>query len=382
MATFVTYAAPIADTLAHWTLWAQSFGQALTSFGWIAQTGHGELPATGSGASYAFTNPVLPAATVNPMSIYTYRGAWVSGTNYTNGSNTAGGTADLVTDNASGGNGITYVKITTTNASNTTAPHSNATDWLPLQFEIWKSNGANSASLPLYLRLAYTTAGAANNTIRLLISLGTGIDANGNVTGSIPWSGTVPTATGMCDDGAVTSSTLGEMDFAGDADNFRCFVFRGHPTTLFGQTLVIDRAKNSQGADTDAYVYVGSTLLQQGATQLRSCIIPNSAIGAAPLSVNSATGWLGLVWACNTSSSLTLFGSTPPLPIFPMLGFLANPLLGCVGFHAIEVSDGQIIPVWAYGATHSYLVNKTATVALQTLDNQGTNGVIPAILWE
>jgi hypothetical protein len=145
---------------------------------------------------------------------------------------------------------------------------------------------------------------------------------------------------------------------------------------------VIDRAKNSQGADTDAYVYVGSTLLQQGATQLRSCIIPNSAIGAAPLSVNSATGWLGLVWACNTSSSLTLFGSTPPLPIFPMLGFLANPLLGCVGFHAIEVSDGQIIPVWAYGATHSYLVNKTATVALQTLDNQGTNGVIPAILWE
>jgi hypothetical protein len=57
-------------------------------------------------------------------------------------------------------------------------------------------------------------------------------------------------------------------------------------------------------------------------------------------------------------------------------------LLGCVGFHNTEVQNGAIMPVWIYGAVHSYMVNNTSTAALSTLDNVATNGVTPAILWE
>ena len=383
MATYQAFSAPISDTLAHFQAWAQFFGGGFTTIGWVAQTGHGELPATGSGASYAFTSPVLPVAALNPMAIYTYRGAWVSGTAYSNGSNTQGGTADLVTDNSVGGNGITYQKITTNVATNlTTAPHSNATDWLPIQFEIWKSNGSNTSSLPIYVRLTYTTAGAANNTYRFFLSIGTGIDSNGNITGAVPMTGTAPTTTLMNDNSTTTSSVVAEMDMAGDADNFRFILWRGHSTALFIQTCVIDRAKNSNGADTDAYFYAGTILLQGGGTLNRSCIIPNPAIGNGALNSTSGAGWAGVIWCAGNTNSMVVFGTTPPLPIFPLIGYLANPLLGAVGFHKADVVDGNVIPVWAYGATHLYLVNAGSGAALSQIDNQSSGGVIPAILWE
>ena len=383
MATYQTFAAPISDTLAHFQLWAQFFGAGFTTIGWVAQTGHGELPATGSGSSYAFTNPVLPVAALNQMSLYTYRGAWVSGTTYPNGSNTTGGTADIVTDNSVGGNGISYVKITTNVATNlTVAPHSNATDWLPIQFEIWKSNGSNTASLPIYVRITYTTAGAANNSFRYHLSIGTGLDANGNILNAFPFTTTAPTTTIMVDNSTTTSSTLNEMDFSGDADNFRFITWRGQSTALFCNTVVVDRSKNSSGADTDAYVYFGSILVQAGGTQTRSGILANPTISNGPISLSSQNGWAGSIYMSAISTPTLVFGSVPPLPIYPIIGFQANPLLGAVGFHALDVVDGNVIPVWAYGATHYYLVNKTSTANLSTLDNIGANGVIPAILWE
>ena len=383
MATYQTFAAPISDTLAHFQAWAQFFGGGFTTLGWTAVTGHGELPASGSGASYAFTNPVLPVAAITAMSVYTYRNAWVSGTAYPNGSNTANTSCDLVTDNSSGGNGITYQKITTNVATNlTVAPHSNATDWLPCQFEIWKSNGANTASLPIYVKIIYATAGAANNSYRFILQIGTGIDSNGNITGGIPMTTTAPTNTLVCDNSSSTSSTIAEMDFAGDPDNFRFILWRGHSTALFIQTLVVDRSKNSVGVDTNAFFYVGSILLQGGGTIARSCIMPNSTIGNGALNATSASGWAGVIWCANQANTMIVFGATPPLPIFPLIGFVANPLLGAVGFHKLDVTDGAVMPVWAYGAIHNYLVNAGSAASLSQLDNQSTGGVCPAILWE
>ena len=98
--------------------------------------------------------------------------------------------------------------------------------------------------------------------------------------------------------------------------------------------------------------------------------------------LTDANGWSGSIFMNNNANSTVMFGATAPLPIFPLLGFVANPLLGCVAFHMPDVVDGNILPVWNYGATHYYLVNRTSTAALSTLDNQGSNGTCPAILWE
>jgi hypothetical protein len=133
--------------------------------------------ASGTGGSYAWTNVVAtPGATqVQPVIAYTFKGAWVSGSTYV-GSNTinAAGEVDLVTDG-----GLTYVHITATSSA-ATAPGADATNWAPFNYEIWKSNGSNSSSLPIYIRLVYVTTPTANAP-GMHIGIGRGIDANGNL---------------------------------------------------------------------------------------------------------------------------------------------------------------------------------------------------------
>ena len=226
MATYQTWAAPIGDTLAHYLAWAQFFGAGFTTLGWVAQTGHGELAATGSGAAYAWTNPVLPVSVgLFAPQAYTFKGAWVSGNTYVGG-NSAGLTTevDVVTDA-----GITYVHITSSSSS-ATAPGSDATNWQPLQFEIWKSNGPNTASLPIYVKHVYTTQGATNSPFRIQISIGTGVDADGNITGALSIASNNPLYINQMDASSSTSGITGEMDMAGDADNFRFLIFRGGPS--------------------------------------------------------------------------------------------------------------------------------------------------------
>jgi hypothetical protein len=382
MTTYQAFAAPIIDTLAHFQALCQFFGAGFTTLGWVAQTGHGELAATGTGASYAFTNPVLPPTlAVAAMSLWTYRGAWVSGQTYPNGSNTASGTADLVTDNSSGGNGVTYMKITTNVATNlTVAPHSNATDWTPYQYEIWKSNGSNSSTLPIYFRIAYLNQGTAS-TARFHLSIGTGIDANGNVTNPVAIAGaTTPVGTVLWDDGSANSATPGEMDMAGDADNVRFIYQRGQPTNGLTSAYVIDRFKNASGTDTNAGVYVGM-LVTKASSFSYSSIILNPSIGTAPV-MQSQSGWIGALTAYGLASTTAQLGGIPPYLIFPIIGYVANPLLGAVGFHADDVIDGTVVPVWNYGAPHYYLVNKPSATAGQMIDNIGSHGTALGIRWE
>jgi hypothetical protein len=255
---------------------------------------------------------------------------------------------------------ITYQKITTNVATNlTTAPHSNATDWLPCQFEIWKSNGSNTSSLPLYIRLTYTTAGAANNTQRQHIAIGTGIDSNGNITGGIPMSNSAPTNILNSDNSTTSSSVVAEMDFSGDADNIRWIAYRGHSTAIFVQTVVLDRAKNSAGVDTDAYVYCGTILLQGGGTLCRSCVLPNPAIGLGAMNPTNGSGWQGVVWVCANANPMNIYGSTPPLPIFPLIGFVANPI-----GQACQLS----VSVW--GLLNIYLPTRRGSGVLQPFQNR------------
>jgi hypothetical protein len=100
MATYQAWAAPISHTLAHFQAWAQFFGGGFTTLGWVAQTGHGEVVATGTGASYAFTTPVLPntGTSVVCAAAYTFKGAWVSGNTYVGGNSAGTSVCDLVTN--------------------------------------------------------------------------------------------------------------------------------------------------------------------------------------------------------------------------------------------------------------------------------------------
>jgi hypothetical protein len=455
MATYQVWAAPISDTLGHFQALAQFFGGGFTTLGWQAQSGHGEVVATGTGASYAFTTPVLPGTvSILAPNQYTFKGAYSSGTAYV-GANSSGaaGEVDLVTaggvtyqcivaanqyvltsaaisgttvtytgtitngsGNAlvgatftiagfanSGNNGtfvITASTVTTlvcTNAAGVNETHAgtancnpttaNGIIWAPLQFEIWKSNGANTASLPLYMRLTYTTAGT--NGYRVILALGTGIDSNGNITNPVPLNTGAPYCA-LLDNSTSSTSVLGEMDMSGDADNVRIVTWRNAAALMssvnYNNILVVDRAKTSTGADTDAFAYVGSCLAQGTAQVAKSAIILNPQQGGVVLSgvLQNQNGWMGAVTWAGFNASAVVMGSAAVAPIFPLVGYCANPLLGAVCIHQNDYkgSDGAIIPVWTYGAVHSYMVLTGITAAAGMLDNVASNGTNPAILWE
>jgi hypothetical protein len=374
MATYQTFAPPISDTLAHFKAWAQFFGAGFTTIGWTAQTGHGEVVATGTGATYAWTSASLPTTALLAPQAYTFKGAFVGGTTYVGGNTANLATeVDVVTDG-----GVTYQHITASSAL-ATAPGADTTNWQPLIFEIWKSNGSNSASLPIYVKLIYTVQTTAGTAVRYRIGIGTGVDVNGNLINPLPLTQTNPVWDFLVDAATGTSTTSAEMDFAGDADNFRYVTFRGaaSPAALVN-CVVVDRSKTSAGLDTNAFAFVGLLLDNSNSGITYSFIIANSNLTNVPLSV-TRSGWAGVVFGGNCTTSMAAFGGVPTFPVFPLPGYLANPCLGVIGLHKLDgLVDGTQIPVWMYGQSHNYLV---ATSVATAMDNQ-TNGIYPAILWE
>ena len=385
MATYQASIAPIVDTIPHWKTFAQFWGGGFTTAGWVLQTGHGEVNASGTGATYAWSDTgtviTLPTTALVAMRNYRFNGAWVSGNTYTGG-NTADGTTtcDLVTFASGGNTPITYVHITATSNS-ATNPSADTTNWQPFMYEVWKSNGASTASAPIYCRIIYTVSATGNTGPRLLFSVGTGIDANGQLTGTVTFATSAPLNIRVVDNLAAGNANAFECDFSGDADNFR-FVFNRGNTISSGWiwAYVLDRAKTGVGVDSDAFFFSGSLLPTGGTFISQAQIVPK--VTLSPPLPRNATGWPGTVFNGGATTSQIAFGVTPPYPIFPVVGYLSNPLLGAMTFNNADVLDGAILPVWIYGATHYYLVQSlSAATAAGSPVNVGTANVL-AILWE
>jgi len=385
MATYQTNVAPIADTIAHWKAFANFWGGGFTTAGWVLQTGHGEVNASGTGATYAWTDTgsviTAPTTALAAMRNYRFNGSWVSGATYTGG-NTADGTTttDLVTFASGGNTPITYVHISATSSS-ATNPASDTTNWQPFMYEIWKSNGSNTSSLPIFVRIVYSINSTGNTGPRLLFSVGTGVDANGQLTGTVNFATSAPLNIRVVDNAAAGSATAFECDFSGDADNFRFIFNRGNTvSTAWTWAYALDRAKTGTGTDSDAF-FISLSLLPTGSTFItQSQVVPKPSL-SPPLPRN-AVGWQGTVFNGGSTSSQSAFGVTPPYPVFPAIGYLSNPCLGVMTFNNADVLDGAIIPVWIYGATHYYLVqsNTIATAAGSPVNVANANAM--AILWE
>ena len=360
-------------TAAQYIAWATAIGQAMTTFGWSAVSGHGEVVASGTGGSYTWTNVASgPGATaIQSVQAYTFKGAWVSGTTYV-GANTANSAAevDVVTSS-----GLTYVHITASSSS-TTPPASDTTNWMPFNFEIWKSTGSMSTDLPIYMKVVYPQNSNDANAPAYFIMIGTGVDINGNLTGTIPFSGTAPTYIAkMWQATAATSSTF-ESDFSGTSDTFAMALWK---TQSGGNAIVlaIDRARTATGALSSAYFYVAAGLLNAASLTPSSGIKMNSLLGSGVLMSDIGR------WACVPITTLTAtgnFGAVPSYAVFPYPGYMANPLLQVMCFKRGDTTEGQIIPVWMYGASHNYLIigNSPASLSPDGI----SSSLYPAILWE
>ncbi len=379
MSTYQAFVAPISDTFARYAAWANFFGGGFTTCGWQAQTGHGEVVASGTGATYAWTNvAAAPTTALNLQQTYRFNGAFVPSNTYTGGNTINGSTiTDIVTYS-----GQTYVHITASSSA-ATVPSSDTTNWQPYVFEIWKSNGSQSSSNPIYVKIVYTVASTGNTGPAMQWSIGTGVDANGQITGNLLLGSAAPQYGAPVAEASAGSLTVFECDFAGDADNFR-FIFQRGNTVATGWTwsLVVDRAKTASGGDSDAYTYIAAIWPYTFSSRTFSCVLLKSTLGVPINPVSYAAGWSGFVSNANQTTTMLQFGTTPVFPVFPTVGYLANPCLGVVLFNAFDVTDGAVMPVWIYGASHPYLVNKNGSGTAAQTPTDFIGAQVMAIRWE
>lgn len=73
--------------------------------------------------------------------------------------------------------------------------------------------------------------------------------------------------------------------------------------------------------------------------------------------------------------TLIVGGQTPVLPVFPLVGWVGNPMTMFVAFSVTDTVEGTTISTSVYGATHSYIMTKVANFATLFLSGSATTGI-------
>jgi hypothetical protein len=371
MATMTIAATYDSSTVPHYVGWGQMFGQALTQFGWVPQTGHGELVDNGlTGASYAWSNVVAGPGATSLASVinYTFKGAFVGGTTYVGGNLATTNNVDVVTSS-----GLTYVHITAS-SSLATAPAADTTNWMPFNFSIFKSNGPLSSTAPIYLKIAFIQNPSVANTPCLLLGIGKGVDSDGNLTQPMQLSNSTPVGWVRSSNTLSLSGSTFNCNFSGDADNIRWILWQNLGSSQTTPNLMsIDRAYTSAGTQSDAY---WTAYYIYGSSSCQSALQFKNSLGGGNFFDGSR--WSGSL--AFSSASISNMGAICATPVTPLIGYQAAPTLGVMQFGINDVTDGSIQPVWMYGATHLYLVFRNVGNGFAPSGINATG--VPAILWE
>lgn len=240
--------------------------------------------------------------------------------------------------------------------------------WLPYNYEVWKSGDSLSSTSPIYIRLLYltgNTASAGDPTI--FVQVGTASSGYGYLTANLFLSSTNLSNNGvefgLCTTHSGTGGSVStyECDFSQYSGSFGMILWRNTSVASVNAccALIIDRAKDNYGNDLSTYEMVlANTAVSTGGGAAYAQAIYRPGGGAnviTPLWGDFySSGWPTI--ATSTLPALALAGSSPALPIFPILGYVANPCLQAMTGLQGDWTNGQIINAILYGAEHSFLV--------------------------
>jgi hypothetical protein len=389
MSTYQTTVSNSSETLAVWKSWAQTFSVALAAFGWT------QVPNTNLGAQgqVDWTNVMLPwtgqsNSAVGTQSLPTISGGQFSvSPNFTGAYSTAHGaysTGDVVTDS-----GTTYYCIAgyTPTSGASSIPQWDKTHWVNWSYEVWQTPaGTLQTDTPLYLRLEYginTNSAGGGFAPYMRISAGTSVNSSGLlvVTGNHKRTPivAVPTSVSL----AVTLPTVPALcSFSGDAGN-RFAVMMMHDledrTDLSDHgawAFVIERSLDNTGAYSHDYY----TVLVAGFTgAVSQCSIVRT--GALNwVSTTEDTKWTTIAasglnttgeivpdgfYNQGTGSSSAPGSAAPVFPVWPLVGWVGNPMTAVVTFkgtiaaslaqrNGCDAPPGRFTTTM-YGTTRTYL---------------------------
>lgn len=217
-------------------------------------------------------------------------------------------------------------------------------------YEIWKANGSNASSMPIYVKVGY---GFSSTVPAVEITVGTGSNGSGTITGVVTTGAPLePTLLTLTNKGATTFQCY----FSGSADDFRMYMWGASASNQLGELWVIDRSKNSSGADTASYftVCVACSIETTGIASNKGM---QQSLSAAQLSSQHTCLCTTTVDGVVTTGAN--WGTVAAYPVFPDVGQVGNPLLGLMKIYAGDGADTNTVTVNSmYGSSHTYVVVK------------------------
>jgi hypothetical protein len=205
-------------------------------------------------------------------------------------------------------------------------------------YEIWKFTDSLQTTAPIYVKIQYGSQSTTNNP-GLVIDIGHASDGAGNLTGI--------TATQRTFGCSGSSSTAYSSFVSSDGGRINIAFCPGMGASF---CFYIERTKDDNGAATGDgidFVILGAN----GGTGYGSQqYLP--AVGA-PNPSTPNTSFFCASPAAGTGAYGTSIGL---FPIFPFIGYAANPSLGALAYFSADIgAGGTLITVTMYGATHTFV---------------------------
>jgi hypothetical protein len=234
-------------------------------------------------------------------------------------------------------------------------PGLNTSNWKRVYWEIWTSADSLSSTNKLYLKLQYGTQLTSGNYPIVYLYFGTATDGNTNISQNMNWGTTNPVSSVAGSATIVTTgAALWESDFSGSSGRFSAIVWRGYnaavPSPAF--CINIERSHDSSGNDTDAYWTIVTAFAST--TNLQQSIFKAGTGGPGVLEVNNVSTIKTI--ACVNNQNIN--NSVCVLPIFPVVGFVGNPMYNMIALKNGDAFEGAFLSVTLYGSSHTYLTSK------------------------
>ena len=219
------------------------------------------------------------------------------------------------------------------------------------------SQGAASTTNPIYIKFVYWNSSAlASGIPGVTVYIGTS-QTNGAVQGNLINSASF-VLIGASGNGLLSGTTGIECDFSGDSDNVSLILYRGYAASR-GATvpaaLVVDRARDQSGVALDTYFTVVSF---SNTTALYQVAFKPTVGGLVP---PTASGFLPVIYTAVSANNVN--GQVPPLFVFPLVGYVGNPLLGMVMYGTSDITEGSLVNVVMYGTSYTFLFCKCNNTA-------------------
>lgn len=249
-------------------------------------------------------------------------------------------------------------------------------------YEIWKFTDSNATNCPVFMKIEYGSA--ASDLPGLALTFGTGSDGAGTITGN---TSTRELLNGMQN---TTSNDTGfsclfysnRSGSASTMTRFSMALWQTQNSPYGPAAIMVERSHDNVGADTDLYfTYIVSNYMSGVPIYQCSIFKPTSTFGTTGIREGAAA----TIGGANATTTYNVGTNTPVLPIFPLVGWLGNPLVTYQAMKSGDASDGGTITAKdAYGNTHTYITLRKASgaYAFNYFSNiQSGNGAL-ALLWE